>query len=331
MPKIVYHADLNEAQGDPALAALPAVRGPFDRLDWMDLLASECLPERKPVVAIVSANGAAAVLPLMTDGPRRLSGLANWYSFWLRPLGSAALLPDLAASLRDKADAISLRNVPAEDLPDLTQAFRTSGWLPVVSRCDFNYFLKVEGRSFAEYWASRPGKLREIVRRKGRKNIVSLRIAREFSERDWADYEAIYRRSWKPGEGSPAFLRRFAMIEGEAGRLRLGIATIEGAPVAAQFWTVEAGTAFIHKLAHDEEARTHSPGSLLSAAMFEHVIDRDKVGEIDFGTGNDAYKRDWMEDCRERFAIDLYRIAAPRAWPLIVRALAGRLCQSLLK
>ena len=30
--------------------------------------------------------------------------------------------------------------------------------------------------------------------------------------------------------------------------------------------------------------------------MFRHVIDVDGISRIDFGTGNDGYKRDWMED-----------------------------------
>ena len=35
----------------------------------------------------------------------------------------------------------------------------------------------------------------------------------------WAAYEAIYAASWKPAEGKPAMLRRFAEQEGAAGRL----------------------------------------------------------------------------------------------------------------
>ena len=69
--------------------------------------------------------------------------------------------------------------------------------------------------------------------------------------------------------------------------MRIGLAYIDGQPVAAQFWTVENGTALIHKLAHDERHLAFSPGTLLSAALFQHVIDIDKVDEIDFGTGSE--------------------------------------------
>src|SRR3546814_4203922 len=74
----------------------------------------------------------------------------------------------------------------------------------------------------------------------------------------------------------------------------MGVARIAGEPVAAQYWTVEDGTAFIHKLAHVEDSPKASPGTLLSAALFRHVIEVDRVARVDFGTGNDAYKRDWM-------------------------------------
>jgi CelD/BcsL family acetyltransferase involved in cellulose biosynthesis len=58
---------------------------------------------------------------------------------------------------------------------------------------------------------------------------------------------------------------------------------------------VENGVALIHKLAHRESAAETSPGTVLSAAMFRHVIDVDNVDIIDFGTGNDHYKADWMD------------------------------------
>src|SRR5690606_16979754 len=121
--------------------------------------------------------------------------------------------------------------------------------------------------------------------------------------------------------------------EGDAGRLRLGIALgktgeFDGQAIAAQMWTVEGDAAFIHKLAHRETAKPISPGSVLSAALFRHVIDNDRVSLIDFGTGDDAYKRDWMERVRPRYRLDMFRPMAPRNWPFFaksaLRTLAGR-------
>jgi hypothetical protein len=128
----------------------------------------------------------------------------------------------------------------------------------------------------------------------------------------------------------PAFLRAFAQGESTAGALRLGLATIEGEPVAAQVWSVEAQTAFIHKLAHRPQASRASPGTLLTAALMRHVIDIDRVAHVDFGTGDDPYKADWMDDVRPRWRLRAHNpralIRAPirhwRDWPDLARGLA---------
>ena len=182
--------------------------------------------------------------------------------------------------------------------------------------------LAVGGRSYAEFLSNRPGPLRTTLKRKAGK--VSCTIHYAVTDDIWAAYQAVYVASWKPGEGSPAFLKRFARAEAAAGRLRLGIAEIEGQPVAAQLWTIEAGTAFIHKLAHREDAKAHSPGTVLAAALFAEAIDRDGAAWIDFGTGDDPYKRDWMDDIRPRYRIDALRPGAPRAWPALAKALLRR-------
>jgi hypothetical protein len=161
--------------------------------------------------------------------------------------------------------------------------------------------------------------LRTTLKRKAAK--VSVEILEQFEPEAWAAYEAIYAASWKPEEGAPQFLRHFAEAEGAAGRLRLGLARANGQVVAAQFWTVEGGTAWIHKLAHLPDATGLSPGTVLTAALVEQAIDRDRVATIDFGTGNDPYKRDWMEVVRPRYRIDALNRANPRAWPHLARRL----------
>jgi Acetyltransferase (GNAT) domain len=208
----------------------------------------------------------------------------------------------------------------------LQEALRSAGWQVWRMQCDVNHVLEVNGRSYAEFLAGRPGQLRTTLKRKAGK--VEVRQLRNFDPAAWADYETVYAASWKLKEGSPAFLRAFAEQEGKAGRLRMALAYAERRPVAAQFWTVEHSTAFIHKLAYIEEARALSPGTSLSAALFEEVIDRDKVGLVDFGTGDDPYKRDWMEIVRPRYRLDCLDPKNPRAWPQIAKAtlrhLAGR-------
>lgn len=313
----VYHADLTEAQADPALAHLfapgPGVT-PFDRLDWLRLMAEECLTRGRCFVAVAREGDAIAALPLC-ETRAGLGALANWYSFVARPRFAAdgeRLLPTLVRSLAPVA-ALHFAPLPETEAQLMANAARAAGWIGALTPDHVNHVLHPAGRDFATWWATRPGQLRETMRRKGRK--VAIRIARDFDAADWASYEAIYAKSWKPAEGSPAFLRRFAQAEGAAGHLRLGLASIDDQPVAAQFWTVEQGTAFIHKLAHDPAATAHSPGTVLTHALFAMAFDEDRVETIDFGTGDDAYKRDWMETTRTRYRLEAYHPRAARHWP----------------
>lgn len=301
--------------------ALPC-GSPFERLDWLELLTDTCLDPAKAHVSVASDGARIAVLPWREERGQ-IEALANWYNFFVCPVGDRDLLSDIARSL--PLGRATFAPMPKSDALALSAALRIGGWIVFCEPCDANHVLEVKGRTYAEYWAGRPGALRETVRRKAKKGEVSLRIATAFSQADWDAYETIYTLSWKPGEGSPDFLRQWAMMDGAKGRLRLGIAEMDGQPVAAQFWTVEGGTAFIHKLAHDERFRKHSPGTLLTAAMFAHVIDTDHVDLVDFGTGDDPYKRDWMEVVRTRWRVRAWRPRSVRHWPSLVRAYGRRM------
>ncbi len=323
---------------DNLLSAQTAARGSmdrerqrhlFDRLDWLDALHHTALRGRKALLLRAYDNNHEVWLPLMMTGARRYEAFANWYNFTFRPIFSAqyneatklTLLRKMALSVQRHARQISLTQLPDEDgsATLLAIAFEQSGWVVAKSAHDQNHYLSLNGRSFDEYWQTRPGQLRSTVKRKGKKNLVSIRIAQDFDDQSWSDYERVYACSWKPSEGSPDFLRAIAKQESAAGCLRLGLAYIDGEPAAAQFWTVENNIALIHKLAHDERYLDASPGTLLSAALFQHVIDIDRVAEIDFGTGSDNYKRDWMEQYRPRYRLDIYWPNHMLNWPHIIR------------
>jgi hypothetical protein len=316
-----YHDRVNVLQGTGA-----PISSPFDRAEWFALLAESGI---EPIVALAEGEDAVAAMAL-TRANGRLEPLRNWYSFTWRQLAPEgprgdALLAALARDLRHHSHRVTLWPVPDEDgsATRLAEAFRQSGWSVAVEQCDHNHILPINGRSFAEYWAGRPGRMRTTLKRKAKK--VEVELFTRFDAEAWAAYEAIYAESWKEPEGDPALLRRFAEEEGVAGRIRLAIARAEGLPVAAQFWTVEAGCAFIHKLAHLESHRNLSAGTTLSAALFEHAIDVDGVDLVDFGTGNDSYKADWMEEVRPRFRIDCLDPRQMAAWPALAKRFLRRL------
>ncbi len=315
MTAVSYHHTINDLQGLEF-----AAKGPFCRREWFALLEQG---GARPFVALARNGAGAAALPL-SDASGSLQTLTNWYAFTWSPLITDGvhdgLLESLARDLARHARRITLAKLPNEDgtAVGLERAFAKAGWFVVRQPCDTNHVLHVRNRAFADYIAARPGPLRTTLKRKARK--VETEILTRFEESAWASYEAVYAESWKPGEGDPGLLRRFAEAEGAAGRLRLGLARHEGRVVAAQMWTVENGTAWIHKLAHLESAKPLSPGTTLTAALMEHTIDRDRVSLVDFGTGDDPYKRDWMEQVRPRYRLECWRPLDPRNWPAMAKA-----------
>lgn len=321
MTAVSYHHTVNDLQG---LAF--AGQGPFARREWFALLENA---GAKPLVALACDGDDAVALPLAENG-HGLENLTNWYAFTWAELATGetarpALLDRLARDLASRAGRITLSKLADEDgtATRLETAFRKAGWFVRRERCDSNHVLHVAGRGFADYLAARPGPLRTTLKRKAKK--VEVEILFYFKLDVWQSYQMIYAESWKPEEGDPDLLRRFAEAEGQAGRLRFAVARHEGAPVAAQVWTVENGVAYIHKLAHLESAKPLSAGTTLTAALFEHVIDRDHVEWVDFGTGDDPYKRDWMEQVRPRFRLTCWRPGDPRNWPAIGKALLRQL------
>lgn len=332
MIAISYHANLKEVQGDPALAALLGedAPAPFDRLEWWSNLCDSF--GYTPLIAVARTANGGLVLPLRRVG-HRIEALTCWYTFRVYPLFWGELdyrndepwflLRALVRDLRRRTARLTLAPLPDEEYSrtarNICSALRAEGWSVTSEQCDVNHVLSVQGRSYAEFLASRPGQLRTTLKRKSGR--VETTIYQTFADDTWHAYESVYRASWKPEEGSFAFLRSFAEAEAASGRMRLGIASHDGLPVAAQLWTVDHGTAYIHKLAHTEESKPLSPGTTLSAALFQHVIDVDRAVLVDFGTGDDPYKRDWMDTVRPRFRIDALNPSAPRAWPYIARRL----------
>ncbi len=289
-----------------------------DRLSWFRLVERNCPPEGKLQVVRAEQDNRRAWLFLAVDG-READGYAAWYSLRYRLIGDPGLGPEIAGFLRNKR-LTRVELAPIENPEALATALRSAGWSVAIEPAFGNWIARTE-KGFDEYWSRRPGQLRSTARRKAKAAALDVVIHDRFDAVAWADYEAVYRASWKPEEGSFAFLRDLAEQEGAAGTLRLGLAYHRDRPVAAQLWLVEGEVATIHKLAYAEDAKAMSPGTVLGEAMFRRAIDEDGVRLVDYGTGDDAYKRDWMDERRQ-----LWRIIAhnPRTLPGLAGAVRQR-------
>ena len=172
-----------------------------------------------------------------------------------------------------------------------------------------NWREDVAGLGWTGYLACRPGALRETIRRRLRR--AEQRADAQFILIDRPDaldagitaFEAVYAKSWKEPEPFPAFNAALIRTASALGILRLGVWSLAGQPVAVQFWIVEHGQATVLKLAHDEAFKAHSPGTVLTALMLRHLLDQEHISVIDFGRGDDAYKRDWAAERRQRIGL----------------------------
>ncbi len=277
---------------------LAAAEHPEGTLPWFHTLAATTLdPGEQAVVAVLARAGKPiAAIPLARGG-RGTRGLTAPYTTEFAPLfrdaEAAHALGRLGRAYAGgvlRLDGLDLSNPKCTALLD---GLQHSGLACAVYEGFANWFEPVT--SFQEYWARRPSRLKETVRRKTKavaRSGLSFTCLRSQTETAAATYAEIYGTSWKQAEPHPDFIPKLLANLGDD--IRLGVMSLGGTAVAAQIWLVRNGKGTIFKLAHREGAAAHSPGTLLTAWMCETLIRDDKLREIDFGRGDDGYKRDWL-------------------------------------
>lgn len=195
------------------------------------------------------------------------------------------------------------------------------------------------GLDWEGYLAERPARLRNTIRRRLERAAGTLRAEILAApgpalEAGIAAFEAVRARSWKPAEPFPAFDAALMRAAAALGQLRLGVLRRAGcgSPVAAQYWILDHGgrRALLPKLFHDEGAREASPGTVLTAHMIRHLIEADGVRALDFGRGDDPYKRLWVAERRQRIGVVLADPRHPAGALAILRHHAGRARRRLL-
>jgi CelD/BcsL family acetyltransferase involved in cellulose biosynthesis len=275
---------------------------------------------------------------------RKLLSLTGIYSCLFRPvLGDNGERPRIARSLGQSiARALSPNDIVHFDAVDADWAEMTDfeaglaeGGFTTARYAHFgNWHQALADQSFSDYLASRDGALREILRRKQRvadRRGAEFVIVRDESElaSHWAAYDAVYRSSGKSPEPYPDFQASLARHAARHGALRLGILRLGDVPVAVQLWIVWRGTATVLKLAHDEAHHDLSPGSLLTIYMIKNLMEQDHIDAIDFGRGDDPYKRRWVAERRARIGLIAANPRTPHGALLLARQAAGQWLRAL--
>lgn len=291
---------------------------------WMQNLETQVFASHPGRCYFVLREGgdAVAVLPLLVSGGvlyRQAQALTNYYTCLYEPALAPGLNPQTLSRLftvvRAHLGAIhSLRLSPMN--PDSTafatveRALAMAGFGTERYFCFGNWYLQAPS-SWAAYLANREGKLRSTIKRMKQRLAVDgahveiITTAAEL-KRGIAAYETVYSKSWKVPEPSPGFMPGLMRLCAERGAMRLGLVWLNGQPIAAQFWMVAHGRAEIYKVAYDEGFKHHSPGTVLTAHLLQHVLELDRVREVDYLIGDDPYKKNWMSHRRERWGLMAY-------------------------
>jgi len=293
----------------------------------------------------------AAIATRYSDKPsglfsaRELSSLANFYTISFGPAGEPSAddfkdalqaLAEAISKERPRWDFVHLRPLdPASAFyPALMKSFRDAGMVVQTYSCFGNWYLPSEGLSFDSYFATLPSAMQNTIRRKGKKLEKTGRsridIITDATGLDPAieAYERVYLSSWKRPEPYPNFVPGLIRMLAAQGWLRMGIVYLDNEPIAGQVWIVNSGRATIYKLAHDQKFDEFSTGSVLTSRLIQHVLDIDRVDEIDFGSGDDPYKKNWLPKCRERLGILAMNPRSLQGCLGIVRHVGGRAAKS---
>lgn len=306
---------------------------------WWRSVTSAALPAGTEAHFVVCRIGGrlVAVVPMRLDG-EALTSLSTPYTVTWEPVvaeaADAALLARVGALLGRACRRWPVLRLEALDpdwphLPALLAGLRCSGYGAALFEHFGNWQEPVGGRDWDDYLAARPGVLRETIRRKqariARDRALHFEGARHPGEVEAGitGYLDVYQRSWKQPEPFPCFDAALLREAAAAGVLRLGLLCRDEVAVAAQYWVVSQGTATMLKLAHDQSCRSLSAGTVLTAWMIRGLMSEGGVRRLDFGRGDDPYKRLWASHRARRVGVVLGRAGHPRGAAALARQWAG--------
>ena len=297
-------------------ATLDGDDNPFASAAFTQHLLDQVARDDWRFMAVQAPGAALTLLYAEPHAPSQWRALTNYYSSQYSPFAGATggaqgdVLARLLAADWPAAAIVDLSPLSEADAERAAAGFKRVGWITRRYACFGNWYLPCEGLSFEAYMAGRPSQTVSTWTRKTKKFKPGNPEARLQMVTDPAEvaaamqaYNQVYAKSWKQAEPYPNFVADWAAICARQGWLRLGLAWASETPIAAQLLFTRQGRAYIYKLAYDEDYSKLSAGTVLSAFMFRHALDADRVAEIDYLTGDDPYKRAWMTHRRERVGL----------------------------
>lgn len=303
--------------GVDLLFELGGIESMFLTREWFETLYTAAFEDNQTFIlaCVVDKESVIALLPLVSEDNKNWNSFKHrytaFYSLLLVQENQTETLEWLVKGLNQMpVQSLALSPVDENDrnLIILKQAMEKSGYEYHQHFFFYNWIHRTKGQSFEVYMEGRPKQLRNTLARKQRKldreHQYSIRMFKgDEVKAGLKGYHSAYSASWKAHEQYETLLDSTAINLSSPDWTRLAVLTIDGQPAAAQLWFVVQGKASIFRLAYNQEWKHYSPGTILTAYLLRYVIDIDKVVEIDFLTGNDAYKQDWMSERRQRWRV----------------------------
>jgi hypothetical protein len=305
---------------------------PFLCFDWF-VTWLQHFPETLLHVAVLYEHrDVAAIMPVMRKTAKKKGVFLTSYAFAGNDYSQAGAIlhnttnPDARVAQAELLLRYFMQHAPAWDYFDLYGLQPENGncdqMIRAISRCGLRYFKSIAyGNCYQdniylsadEYIRTRPNKVRKnspYYRRKmEREGELQFRLVAETENLETVmdSYYQLYAKSWKQSEDlGPNYHRDLAKFVAGKGWLRLGFLDFNAIPIACQFWLVEGAKAFILKSFYDKGFQHYSPGTVLSELMIRALIEQDSVTGIDYLQGEEAYKRDWVDNRRERIRLLVY-------------------------
>lgn len=312
--------------------------------EWFAMLQRHCFARSDCAIFVLRRNGVpVAALPLQRDGTRA-QALANFYTAKFEPpiapwLKAQDLRPLIRKMREHWPQTASVELAPMDQASQaymlLHEALANEGFVVLQDPRLVNWvWPRAQDVGWSQYLAARPGRVRNTVSRAtqrfeaggGRIEVI------DSDERLGAGilaYEAVYAASWKRSERYPEFVRDLMRMAVRRGGLRLGVAWLGEVPIAAQLWLVVGDRAEIFKLAYDERYKSLSPGTLLTAHLMRRSIEKDNVRIVDYLSGDDRYKIDWMTQRGVRWSLLAHDPRRLRGCLALSRAFASTVLRAL--
>jgi len=286
------------------------------------------------LVAQSPAARRGSVLRNLRIGQRTLSGLAGYQTYLYAPLlrdddpEFDEILHCLARHLRDERPRWEMIDFAAMDrearsFDGLVRALGTAGFVVRTYPHFLNVFERTTGQGYAAYIASRPPSAREQIKKYERKER-QLRTRTTYRatlftneaglNQALLDYATVLEASWKEADYHPGFMPACIRASAQANSLRLFLVYVNDQPAAVQLVFIAGKQAVFYRTAYDPAFATTAVGAIAKLNMVRHVLDEDRIEEMEFGRDREAFKKTWASGERIRCGIIAFDCATIGGW-----------------